>query len=173
MVRWLINTNFLKKMFSIPSFLAVHGLHCCVGFSLVVATGGSFLVVVTGFSMQRLLLFQSTGSRVLRHQELQHVGSTDVAYRLSCSMAGGIFSDQGSNPCLLHWQAGSLPMSHQGRPPKCVLNGFYFLIYLFLAALSFHCFARTFSTCGEWGLLFIAVCGLPIEVASLVVQHGL
>ena len=73
MVRWLINTNFLKKMFSIPSFLAVHGLCCCVGFSLVVATGGSFLVVVTGFSMQRLLLFQSTGSRVLRHQELQHV----------------------------------------------------------------------------------------------------
>ena len=27
-----------------------------------------------------------------------------------------ISSDQGSNPCLLHWQPGSLPLSHQGSP---------------------------------------------------------
>ena len=26
----------------------------------------------------------------------------------------GIFPTQGSNPCLLHWQVGSLPLSHQG-----------------------------------------------------------
>ena len=26
----------------------------------------------------------------------------------------GIFLTQGSNQCLLHWQAGSLPLSHQG-----------------------------------------------------------
>ena len=26
----------------------------------------------------------------------------------------GIFPTQGSNPCLLHWQADSLPLSHQG-----------------------------------------------------------
>ena len=26
----------------------------------------------------------------------------------------GIFPDQGSNLCLLHWLAGSLPLSHQG-----------------------------------------------------------
>ena len=25
----------------------------------------------------------------------------------------GIFSTQGSNPCLLHWQADSLPLSHR------------------------------------------------------------
>ena len=30
----------------------------------------------------------------------------------------GIFPTQGSNPCLLHWQAGSLPLSHQRSPPK-------------------------------------------------------
>ena len=37
----------------------------------------------------------------------------------SCSEARGIFLHQGSNPHLLHWQAGSLPLSHQGRldPP--------------------------------------------------------
>ena len=28
----------------------------------------------------------------------------------------GIFLTQGSNPHLLHWQAGSLPLSHQGSP---------------------------------------------------------
>ena len=84
-----------------------------MGFSLVVATGGYFLVGV-----HRLLV--AVASLVSKHwlQELQHVGSTDVAHRLSCSVAGGIFSDQGSNPCLLHWQAGSLPLSHQGRPPN-------------------------------------------------------
>ena len=27
--------------------------------------------------------------------------------------------------------------------------------------------------CGEWGLLFLAVRGLPIEVASLLVELGL
>ena len=28
----------------------------------------------------------------------------------------GIFLTQGSSPCLLHWQGGSLPLSHQGSP---------------------------------------------------------
>ena len=28
----------------------------------------------------------------------------------------GIYLTQGSNPCLLHWQADSLPLSHQGSP---------------------------------------------------------
>ena len=29
------------------------------------------------------------------------------AHRLSCSVAGGILPDQGSNPCPVHWQADS------------------------------------------------------------------
>ena len=45
-------------------------------------------------------------------------------------------------------------------------------IYLFLAALGLCCCARAFSSCGEWGLLFVAVHGLLIAVASLV-EHGL
>ena len=28
----------------------------------------------------------------------------------------GIFLAQGSNPCFLHWQVDSLPLSHQGSP---------------------------------------------------------
>ena len=39
-----------------------------------------------------------------------------VADRLSCSEECGLFPDQGSNPCLLHQQADSLPLSHQGSP---------------------------------------------------------
>ena len=39
-----------------------------------------------------------------------------VAYRLSCSAACGIFPDQGSNQCALHWQADSYPLRHQGSP---------------------------------------------------------
>ena len=46
-------------------------------------------------------------------------------------------------------------------------------IYLFLAALGLHCCTRAFSSCSEQGLLFIAVRGLLIAVASLVVEHGL
>ena len=30
----------------------------------------------------------------------------------------GIFPTQGSNPCLLHWQADPLPLSHQGSPSR-------------------------------------------------------
>ena len=36
----------------------------------------------------------------------------------------GIFPTQGWNPCLLHWQAGSLPLSHQGGPG----DGYFILI---------------------------------------------
>ena len=46
-------------------------------------------------------------------------------------------------------------------------------IYLFLAALVLHCCAQAFSSCGEQGLLFVAVRGLLIAVASLVAEHGL
>ena len=45
-----------------------------------------------------------------------------------------------------------------------------FFIYLFLAALGLRC-CMLFSSCGEWGLLLIAVCGFLVAVASLVVEH--
>ena len=48
-------------------------------------------------------------------------GSVVVAHRLSCSMACGIFPDQGSNPCPLHWQADSQPLRHQGSPTFAIL----------------------------------------------------
>ena len=52
-------------------------------------------------------------------------------------------------------------------------KAFIIIIIFFLAALCLRCCAQAFSSCGERGLLFIAVRGLLIAVASLVVEHGL
>ena len=45
--------------------------------------------------------------------------------------------------------------------------------YLFLAELGLRCCTWAFSRCGKQGLLFVAVHGLLIAVASLVAEHGL
>ena len=50
---------------------------------------------------------------------------------------------------------------------------FNFIYLLFLAVLGLHCFAWAFSSYGEQGLLFVAVQGLLIAVASLVAEHRL
>ena len=75
----------------------------------------------------------------------------------------------------------SYPLDHQGSPLN--LNNFFFLEFffvvvvvvlnLFLAALGLRCCTQAFSSCGEWGLLFIAVRRLLIAVASLVAEHRL
>ena len=57
----------------------------------------------------------------------------------------------------------------QTRLKTFVLNTFFF----FLAVLGLRCCAQAFSSCGEQGLLFIAVRGLLIAVASLVAEHWL
>ena len=41
-----------------------------------------------------------------------------------------------------------------------------------MAELGLHYCVRAFSSCSEWGLLFIEAHGLLIEVASLVVSTG-
>ena len=78
------------------------------GLSLVLASGVHSSSWCAGLSLLRPLLLWSTGSRC--------AGSVVVAHGPSCSMACGIFPDQGSNPCPLHWQADSEPLRHQGSP---------------------------------------------------------
>ena len=87
------------------------------GLPLVAASGGHSSSRCVGLSLSRLLLLRSTGSRC--------AGSVVVAHGPSCSVARGIFPDQGSNPCPLHWQADSQPLRHQGSPTS----------YLFLPSL--------------------------------------
>ena len=83
-------------------FVSVRGL------SLVAASGGHSSSRCAGLSLSRPLLLRSTGSR--------RAGSVIVAHGPSCSAACGIFPNQGSNPCPLHWQADSQPLRHQGSP---------------------------------------------------------
>ena len=58
-------------------------------------------------------------------------------------------------------------------PEKPHPNERYVYIYIFLAALGLGCCTGASSSCGELGLLSVAVRGLLIAVASLVVEHGL
>ena len=83
-------------------FVSVRGL------SLVAASGGHSSSRCAGLSLR------STGSRL--------AGSVIVAHGPSCSAACGIFPDQGSNPCPLHWQADSQPLHYQGSPSRRILN---------------------------------------------------
>ena len=78
------------------------------GLSLVAASGGHSSSRCAGLSLSRPLLLRNTGSR--------RAGSVIVAHGPSCSAACGIFPDQGSSPCPLHWQADSQPLRHQGSP---------------------------------------------------------
>ena len=102
--KWLI--FFFKYLFIYLwlcwVFVSVRGL------SLVVASGDHSSSQCAGLSLSRPLLLWSTGSR--------RAGSVVVAHGPSCSAACGIFPDQGSNPCPLHWQADSQPLRHQGSP---------------------------------------------------------
>ena len=94
-------------------FVSVRGL------SQVVASGGHSSSQCAGLSLSRPLLLRSTSSR--------RAGSVVVAHGPSCSVACGIFPDQGSNPCPLHWQADSQPLCHQGSPHFML---FIYFIYL-------------------------------------------
>ena len=50
------------------------------------------------------------------------MGSEVVMHGLSLPVAYGIFLDQVSNPCPLHWQADSQPLDHQGSPRHVFLT---------------------------------------------------
>ena len=69
--------------------------------------------------------------------------------------------------------SASVAMAHATLVAFVSFYLFIYFIYLFLAVLGLCCCALAFSSCGEWGLLFVAVRGLLIATASLVVEHGL
>ena len=130
----------LSKVFFIL-FLAILGLRCCGGFSLVAASRVcslvaayrlpivvAVLVVEHGFQVRG---FSSchTGS-VVAVPGLQSTGSIVVVHWLSCSVACGFFPDQGSNPCILHWKADSLLLSHQGNPLRFFFMSFVIQNYI-------------------------------------------
>ena len=105
----------LLSFFFFSLFLAVPGLCCRSGFSLVVAR--KLLIAMASPTAEHGL----QGTRVSAIAALEH-SSIVVVHGPSCSAAYGISQDQGSNLCPLHWQTDSPPLSHQGNPYRCFLR---------------------------------------------------
>ena len=93
---------FLMVILFIQLLMAVLGLCCLHGLFSSCGERGLLFVVVLRF----LTVVGSVGSRT-RAQQLWCMG-------LVASETCGIFLDQGSNWCPLHWQADSYPLCHQG-----------------------------------------------------------
>ena len=130
-----------------------------LGLSLVAASGGHSSSRCAGLSLSRPLLLQSTDSK--------HAGSVVVAHRPSCSVACGIFPDQGSNLCPLHWQADSQPLRHQGSPVGRFLitvSISVLVIGLFIFSISSWfslerlCFSKNFSISSRLSILLAYSC---------------
>ena len=133
------------------------------GLSPVVASGGHSSSRCTGLSLSRLLLLRSTGSR--------RTGSVIVAHGPSCSTACGIFPDQGSNLCPLHWQADSQPLRHQGSPTFF----FYILFHYGLSQdIEYSSLCYTVGPCCL-SILNVIVCIYQPQTpsASLSLPHSL
>ena len=116
---YLFYFNFIAFLFIYLIYFYIYFWLCWVfvsvrGLSLVASSGGHSSSRCAGLSLSRPLLLWSTGSRC--------AGSAIVAHGPSCSAACGIFPDQGSNQCPLHWQADSQPLHHQGSPGPCTLK---------------------------------------------------
>ena len=69
--------------------------------------------------------FSLRGCSCCRAWALGTWASVAVARVLSRPAACGIFPDQRSNPRLLHWQADSLPLDHQGSPTVVLTDHTY------------------------------------------------
>ena len=94
--------------------MAVLGPRLCARAFSSCGKRGPLFIAVRGPLTITASLVGSTGSR--------RAGSAVVAHGPSCSTACGIFPDQGSNPCPLHWQADSQPLRHQGSPHRNFLK---------------------------------------------------
>ena len=70
------------------------------------------LTAVTSLAAEHKL--EGTQTSVAAASGLESIGSVVMAHELGCFTACGIFPDQRSNLCLLHWQVDSSLLSHQG-----------------------------------------------------------
>ena len=101
---------FFKLLFI---YLFIYFIFGCVGSSFLCE--GFLQLRQAGATLHRGARASLSWPFVVEHR-LQSTGSVVVAHGPSCSVACGIFPDQGSNPCPLHQQADSQPLRHQRSP---------------------------------------------------------
>ena len=90
---------FFNKFIYLFIYGCVGSSFLCESFLQLRRAGATLHRGARASSLSRTLLLRSTGSR--------RASSVAVAHGPSCSVACGIFPDQGLNPCPLHWQADS------------------------------------------------------------------
>ena len=115
---------FINLFIYLFIFVCVGSSLLCVGFLQLFRAGatlhcGARASHCGGFSCFRARDLGARASVVLA-RGLWSAGSVVVVHGLSCSAACGIFPDQGSNSCPLHWQMDSYPLHHQGSPKHLV-----------------------------------------------------
>ena len=90
----------------IPSFLFLKFIYFWLCWAFIAEHGLSPVVVSKGYCLAVRGLLIAVASLVAE-LGLWSTGSVVMAHGLSLSMACGIFPDQGSNLCPMHWQADS------------------------------------------------------------------
>ena len=143
-----------NNLFFLKNYLFIYLWLCWVfvsvrGPSPAAASRGHSSSRCAGLSLPQPLPLRSTGSR--------RAGSAIVARGPSRSAARGIFPDQGSNPCPLHWQADSQPLRHQGSPQVTILlvPGLSFLYFFCTEACMF---SRTLLSYRKGSILYTFFC---------------
>lgn len=139
----------LKHLLFVYLFLALLGLSCCAGFSVVAVSGGCSLFAVHGLlttlaflaAERRLWSIQAT---VAAARRLRSWGSQAPEHSLS---SGGLVAPWrvGLNSCLLHWRVNSSPLRNQGSPDLFLIV--FCFIFFFLSFPSSYFFS------GGWGAL--------------------
>ena len=96
---WIWGNSFFFRKEFFRFLLAVLGLRCCAWAFSSCGEWGLLFVGMHGFLIAATSLIAEHG--------LGTRASVVLVHGLSCSRSCGIFPDQGSNPCPLHWQADS------------------------------------------------------------------
>ena len=100
---WHVNKCILIIYLVLIFISAVLGLHCCVGAFAGYSNWRLLFFVVHGLLIALASLVTEHGLWIHRLQQSQHEGSVVVLHGLSCSAACGMFPNEGSNTCPLHW----------------------------------------------------------------------
>ena len=139
--------------------------------------GATLSLQCVGFSLRWPLLAEhghwSVRASVLAARGLGSWGSGALEHRPSngpsCSVAWGIFPDQGLNPCLPHWLADSLPLSHQGSR---LWFYSYLLVSFWLCWVSVAACALSLVAAASGDYSLVVVLRLLVVTVSLVGEHG-